>query len=64
MKIQDLLKMDMGEAVEWLIDNQYDFELVDREEVNTLLSDCHAPASDVRDWKLVDRINDAITKLE
>lgn len=27
MNIQDLLKMDMGECVEWLIENQYDFEL-------------------------------------
>lgn len=64
MKIQDLLKMDMGEATQWLIDNQYDFELVDREEASKLLSDCHAPASGTRDWKLVDRINDTITKLE
>ena len=64
MKIQDLLEMDMGEATQWLIDNQHDFELVDRKEVNRLLSDCHAPAADTRDWKLVDRINDAITKLE
>ena len=27
MKIQDLLKMDMGECIEWLIENQYDFDL-------------------------------------
>lgn len=26
-KIQDLLKMDMGECIEWLIDNQYDFNI-------------------------------------
>jgi len=28
MKIEDLLKMDMSEATQWLIDNQYDFELI------------------------------------
>jgi hypothetical protein len=27
MKIEDLLKMGMGECVEWLIKNQDDFEL-------------------------------------
>jgi hypothetical protein len=27
MKIEDLLKMDMGECVEWLIENQYDFDI-------------------------------------
>jgi hypothetical protein len=27
MQIQDLLKMDMSEATQWLIDNQYDFEI-------------------------------------
>ena len=27
MEIQGLLEMDMGECVEWLIENQYDFQL-------------------------------------
>ncbi len=27
MSIEDLLQMDMGEAIEWLIENQHDFEL-------------------------------------
>ena len=30
MKIQDLLKMDMGSAVEWLIENERYFELAPR----------------------------------
>ena len=29
-----------------------------------LLTDCHGPASDVRDWVLVDRINDTWALLE
>lgn len=29
-----------------------------------LLTDCHQPASDIRDWKLVDRINDSWKMLE
>ena len=29
-----------------------------------LLCDCHQPAADTRDWKLVDRINVAMTMLE
>lgn len=28
MKIQDLLKMDMGSCVEWLIENQYNYGLI------------------------------------
>ena len=28
MNIQDLLKMDMGECIEWLIENQYEYRLV------------------------------------
>ena len=27
MKISDLLKMDMGAAIDWLIENECDFEL-------------------------------------
>lgn len=29
-----------------------------------LLTDCHAPAADTRDWVLIDRINDTWTMLE
>ena len=29
-----------------------------------LLSDCHTPAADQRDWQLVDRINHEIGTLE
>ena len=37
MKMQDLLKMDMGEATQWLIDNQFDFELVPKEPTQKML---------------------------
>lgn len=37
MKIQDLLKMDMGEATQWLIGNQYDFELAPKEPTQQML---------------------------
>lgn len=29
MDIRELLKMEMGQAIEWLIENQNDFELID-----------------------------------
>ncbi len=28
MQMSELLKMDMGECTEWLIENQYDFNIV------------------------------------
>lgn len=34
------------------------------EELMILLSDCHRPASDIRDWELVDRINNHYAMLE
>lgn len=37
MNIQDLLKMDMGECVEWLIENQYDFELAPKKPTQKML---------------------------
>jgi len=64
MILEELLQMDGHSAIDWLVENKMDFELVNKEMVINLLSDCHAPALDVRDWKLVDRINDAIIKLE
>ena len=64
MKLEELLQMDGHSAIDWLVENKMDFELVHKEKAINLLSDCHAPAADVRDWKLVDRINNAITKLE
>lgn len=37
VKINDLLKMDMGECIEWLIKNQYDFELVPKKPTQKML---------------------------
>ena len=31
MEISELLKMDMGQCIEWLMENQYDFELTKKE---------------------------------
>ncbi len=33
-------------------------------ELEALLADCHSPASNIKDWVLVDRINTAIAELE
>lgn len=63
MKVQDLLKMDTGEAIDWLINNQYDFELLDKKEFIDLFSDCHTLAKDTSNWKLVDKIDGVITKI-
>ena len=35
-KIQELLKMDMGECIEWLIENQYDFNITPTDKENKL----------------------------
>ncbi len=64
MTLEELLQMDGHSAIDWLVENKMYFELVSKKRAVDLLSDCHTPAADVRDWKLVDRINDAITKLE
>ena len=34
--IQELLKMDMGACIEWLIDNQYDFDITPTSKSNKL----------------------------
>lgn len=36
-KIQELLKMDMGECIEWLIDNQYDFNITPKEKPDSMV---------------------------
>jgi hypothetical protein len=36
MIIQDLLKMNMSECVEWLIENQHDFELTKKPMFNSV----------------------------
>lgn len=37
MNINDLLKMDMGQAAEWLIENQHDFEVVPKKPTQQML---------------------------
>ena len=37
MNINNLLKMDMGQAVEWLIENQYNFEIVPKKPTQQML---------------------------
>lgn len=39
MKLRDLRNMDMGEAVDWIIDNQDKFELVKSTDVSNLEKD-------------------------
>ena len=34
MKIEDLVNLDMGEAIEWLIENKDDYDLVEKNPIN------------------------------
>lgn len=37
MKIRDLVNIDAGTAISWLIENQYDFEIVPKEPTQKML---------------------------
>ena len=37
MEISELLKMDMGECIEWLIENQYEFDITPKNKENKIV---------------------------
>ena len=61
MTIRDLLNKDMGEVVEWLIDNQDKVEIVCKDEYESLTSNADAVADVLCNDGLCDLLREALS---